>query len=93
MCFNVIFVRVVRNQNQGYIPCKFLNRLVLICFIFISFLFAMHEIDTAVEVHLEPFQTYAIEIFSKSSYTFCLLSLALNIPLSHMDFRVGYLIL
>ena len=25
----------------------------------------MHEIDTAAEVHLEPFQKYVIEIFAK----------------------------
>ena len=25
----------------------------------------MHEIDTAAEVHLEPFQTYMIEFFAK----------------------------
>ena len=34
----------------------------------------MHEVDTAAEVHLEPFRTYTIEIFSENSYTFCLLS-------------------
>ena len=44
-------------------PDKSLNRLVLICFIFTFFLITMHEIDTAAEVHLEPFQTYMIEFF------------------------------
>ena len=28
-------------------------------------LITMHEIDTAAEVHLEPFQKYVIEIFAK----------------------------
>ena len=54
------FVRVVRNQNQGYASRKLfpdksfrsLKRLVLICFIFTIFLITMHDIDTAVEVHL-----------------------------------------
>ena len=50
--------------------CKSLNRLVLICFIFTFFFFiTMHEIDTAVEVPLEPFQTFMVEI-----YSFCLLT-------------------
>ena len=31
-------------------PEKSLNRLVLVCFIFKSFLITMHEIDTAVEL-------------------------------------------
>ena len=51
---------VVRNQNQGYASHKLfpdksfrsLKRLVLICFIFTIFLITMHDIDTAVEVHL-----------------------------------------
>ena len=50
----------------GAFPKRSLNRLVLVCFIFI-FLIKMHEIDTAAEVYLEPFQTYMIEIFSKNS--------------------------
>ena len=54
-------MKVVTNQNQGYIsgifPDKSLHRLVLICFIFTFFLITMHEIDTAKEFHLEPFQT------------------------------------
>ena len=37
-----------------------------------SFLITMHEIDTAAEVHLEPFQTFMIEIFCEDSYSFCL---------------------
>ena len=31
------------------------------------FLIAMHEIDTAAEVYLEPFQTYMIKIFCENS--------------------------
>ena len=34
----------------------------------------MHEIDTAAEVQLELFQTYMIEIFCESSYSFYLLT-------------------
>ena len=30
------------------------------------FLITMHEIDTAAEVYLEPFQTYLIELFCKN---------------------------
>ena len=52
---------------------KSLNRLVLLCFIFTFFLITMHEIDTAEEVHLEPFQIFMIEIFRENSYSFCLL--------------------
>ena len=37
-----------------------------------SFLITMHEIDTAAEVHLEPFQTFMIEIFCENSGSFCL---------------------
>ena len=55
-------------------PDKSLNRLVLICFIFTFFLITMHEIDTAAEVHLEPFQTFMIKIFCENSYCFCLLT-------------------
>ena len=55
-------------------PEKSLNRLVLICFIFIFFLITMHEKDTTAEVLLEPFQTYMIEIFCENSYSFCLLT-------------------
>ena len=39
-------------------PDKSLNKLVSIYFIFTFFLITMHEIDTAAEVHLEPFQKY-----------------------------------
>ena len=38
------------------------------------FLITMHEIDTAAEVDLEPFQTYMIEIFCENGYSFCLLT-------------------
>ena len=31
------------------------------------FLIKMHEIDTAAEVYLEPFQTYMIELFCKNN--------------------------
>ena len=55
-------------------PAKSLKRLVLICFIFTLFLITMHEIDTAAEVHLEPFQTFMIEIFCENSYSFYLLT-------------------
>ena len=48
-------------------PEKSLNRLVLVCFIFICFLITMHEIDTATEVYLEPIQTYMNEIFCENS--------------------------
>ena len=42
------------------------NRLVLICFIFTFLLITMYEIDTAAEVHLEPFQTYMrLRFFAK----------------------------
>ena len=51
-------------------PDKSLNRLVLICFIFTFFLITMHEIDTAAEVPLGPFQTYMIKIFCENSYSF-----------------------
>ena len=46
---------------------KSLNRLVLVWLIFTFFLITMHEIDTAVEVYLEPFQTYMIELFCENS--------------------------
>ena len=49
------FVRVVRNQNQGYFSSDMLYLHI--------FLITMHQIDTAAEVPLEPFQTYMIEIF------------------------------
>ena len=50
-------------------PEKSLNRSALISFIFTFFLITMHEIDTAAEVHLEPFQTYMIEIFWRKQLT------------------------
>ena len=37
------------------------------------FKITMHVIDTAAELHLEPFQTYMIEIFCENGYSFCLL--------------------
>ena len=45
---------------------KSLNRLVLVC-LSSPFLITVHEIDTAAEVYLEPFQTYMIEIFCENS--------------------------
>ena len=54
-------------------PDKALNGFVLTYFIVI-FLITMYEIDTAAEVHLEPFQTFMIEIFCENSYSFCLLT-------------------
>ena len=53
-------------------PEKFLNILVLICFIFTFLLIRMHEIDTATEVHIEPFQTYITDIFCENSCSFFL---------------------
>ena len=48
---------------------KHLNRLVLVCWYadLHIFLITMHEIDTAAEVYLEPFQTHMIDIFCESS--------------------------
>ena len=42
---------------------KSLNRLILVWLNF-SFLITLHEIDTAAEVYLEPFQTYMTEFFA-----------------------------
>ena len=40
-------------------PERSLNRLVLVAILYLHmFLITMHEIDTAAEVYLEPFQTY-----------------------------------
>ena len=72
-CFLVNFVKFLRTP-LGHCFCKSLNRLVLISFIFTFFFITMHEIDTAAEVPLEPFQTFMIEIFCKNSYSFCLLT-------------------
>ena len=62
------FVRVVRNQNQGYFSSKCISwkifKLIGIDMLYLHiFLITMHQIDTAAEVPLEPFQTYMIEIF------------------------------
>ena len=49
-------------------PESSLNRLVLVAILYLHmFLITMHEIDTAAEVYLEPFQTYMIEIFCENS--------------------------
>ena len=54
----------MREMLHGSVfPKKYLNRLVLVCFILTCFLITVHEIDTAAEVYLELFQTYMIEIF------------------------------
>ena len=46
---------------------KYLNGLVLVCFIFAFLLITMHEIDASAEVYLELFQTYMIEICCENS--------------------------
>ena len=57
-----VFVRVV--GNRGYVSRKvYLNRLVLVWLIFTFFFNYNVEIDTAAEVHLEPFPTYKFEPF------------------------------
>ena len=56
----VNFVKFLRTP-LGDCFCKSLNRLVLISFIFTFFLITMHEIDTAAEVPLEPFQIFLID--------------------------------
>ena len=66
------FVRVVRNQNQGYVSRKCTPwknfELIRIGMLYLHILLiTMHEIDTAAEVYLEPFQTYMIEIFCEIS--------------------------
>ena len=69
----IIFVRAVRNQNQGYvsrksIPCrsvfreKPLSRLVGVLYLHIS-LIKMHEIDTATEVYLSPLRSKSMDWF------------------------------
>ena len=69
----LIFVRTVRNQNQGYvsrkcIPCgsvfreKSLSRLVGVLYLHIS-LIKMHEIDTATEVYLSPLRSKSMDWF------------------------------
>ena len=68
------------------------------------FLVIVHEIDTAAEVYLEPFQIYMIGIFCEKSFNnFWLLTrikappqktgMVLITPLSYRDFRGKYLIL
>ena len=68
------------------------------------FLVIMHEIDTAAEVYLEPFQIYMIGIFCEKSFnSFWLLTrikapsqktgMVLITSLSYSDFRGKYLIL
>ena len=73
------FVRVVRNQKQGYVSRKcipwYIWEQIGIDMLYLHiFLITMHEIDTAAEVDLEPFQTYMIEIFCENGYSFCLLT-------------------
>ena len=69
---NFFFVTVVRNQNQGYVPRKctpwkiFEQTRIGMLYLHIL-LITMHEIDTAVEVYFETFQTYMIEIFCEIS--------------------------
>ena len=69
---NFFFVTVVRNQNQGYVPRKctlwkiFEETRIGMLYLHIL-LITMHEIDTAVEVYFETFQTYMIEIFCEIS--------------------------
>ena len=81
-----LFVRVVRNQNQGIhvsvfhvsrkcISWKILEEIGIdMLYLHIFFFIIMNEIDTAAEVHLQPFQIYIIELFCKNGYRFCLLT-------------------
>ena len=70
-----LFVRAVRNQNQGYIsglciPWSIFEQIgidMLYLHIFLNY-------NTATEVYLEPIQTYMIRIFCENSYSFCLLT-------------------
>ena len=74
------FVRAAKNQNQGYvsrkkcIPWWIFEQIGIDMLYLHIFLITMHEIDTAAEVPLEPFQTFMIEIFGENSYSFCLLT-------------------
>ena len=56
-----VFVRVVRNQNQGHVSRKCVLKNLWTDWYWYAlsshFLIAMHEIDTAADVYLEPFQT------------------------------------
>ena len=66
------FVRVVRNQNHGYvsrkcIPWKIFEQIGIDMLYLDIFLITMHEKDTTAEVLLEPFQTYMTEIFCENS--------------------------
>ena len=63
----LIFVRAVRNQNQGYVSRKVfreksLSRLVGVLYLHIS-LIKMHEIDTATEVYLSPLRSKSMDWF------------------------------
>ena len=56
-------MRVVRNQNQGYVSCKCIPSKIFeqigIGMLYLHvFLITIHDIDTAAEVYLEPFQKY-----------------------------------
>ena len=74
MYFEIIFfcVRVVRNQNQGYVsrkcvPWKIFEQIRIGMLYLHILLITMYETDTAAEVYLEPFETYMIEIFCEIS--------------------------
>ena len=68
---NGFFMRVVRNQNQGYVSRKCISwqiseEIGIVMFYLHIFLTIMHEIDPAGKVHLEPFQKYIwLRIFAK----------------------------
>ena len=61
-CFPVNFAKFIRTSFFNRTPlgdyfCKSLSRLGSICFIFIFFFIAMHEVDTVAEVNpFKPFQ-------------------------------------
>ena len=63
------FMRVVWNQNQWYVLCipwKIFEQVEIgsyTYFTFAWFSITMHEIDTAAEMYLEPFQTKIIYSF------------------------------
>ena len=60
------FVRVVRNQNQGYVSRKCIPLKIFEHTLYLHiFLITMHEIDTAAEVYLESFQTLWLRFLRK----------------------------
>ena len=68
-----VFVRVLGNQRYVSRKCTDWYRFdwfeqVGIGMAYLRvFLITVHEIDTAAEVYLEPFQTYMIELFCENS--------------------------